>query len=273
MQQQKTNKTSDKIKQERLKLNLEQILIFIYKFHFLNTPQIQKILNHKSNSNVILWLNYLSENKYLKRYYVKKLVKEPAVYSLGTNGRKYFKNFPEIKDINIPLLDRVWKEQGYSSAYRKQWMLVGDIYLSLLGLVKTVDKGKGKLHFFTKVDLTGVQHIIDKEPDAYFTIEDKNKNIQRYFLDIVRDHAPKWKWQARVRKFFDYYQIQDWQRHMKQPFPEIIFVCPNWYYKNKMKEYIKEQLSKRSSEINFYLTTKDEIKYQGMSSKVLHKVE
>lgn len=273
MQQQEVNKTSNKIKQERLKPNLEQILIYTYKFHFLNTRQIQKILNHKSKSCVILWLNYLTKNKYLKRDYVKKLEEEPAIYFLGTKGRKYFKTFPEIQDINIPLLDRVWKEWRYSPAFRKQWMLVGNIYLSLLDLVKNVDGGRGKLHFFTNADLRGVKYLILKEPDAYFTIEDKNKNLQRYFLDIVKDHAPKKKWQARVRKFFDYYEIGYWQKHMKQDFPEIIFVCPNSYYKNKMNEFIKERLNDISSGINFYLTTKNEIKYHGMNSKVLHKVE
>jgi len=59
---------------------------------------------------------------------------------------------------------------------------------------------------------------------------------------------------------------------MKLPFPEIIIVCPNGYYKNKVKEFIKEKLSEISSVINFYLITNGEIKYQGMNSGVLHKV-
>ncbi len=274
MQQQRIlNQTEDNIQQKPFIPQFKTILIYIYRFHFLNTIQIQKILNHKSKSNVILWLNYLSKNKYLKRYYVKKLVEEPAVYSLGTMGRKYFLKHTEINDINIPLLDRVWKEGTYSLAYRKRWMLICDIYLSLVNLVKSVDKGKGKLSFFTTVDLTGVQYMILKEPDAYFTIEDKRGNTQRYFLDIVKDHAPEKRWKARVRRFFDYYNSEYWQKHMKQEFPEIIFVCPNGYYKNKLNEFIKKKLSETRSELSFYLTTKGELQYQGMSSGVLHKVE
>ncbi len=274
MQQRRVpNKTEDKLKHERLIPQLETILIYTYRFHYLNTIQIQKILNHKSKSNVILWLNYLSENKYLKRYYVKKLVEEPAVYSLGTIGRKYFSEHKEIKDINIPLLDRVWKEGKYSIAYRKRRMLVCDIYLSLVNLIKSVDKGKGKLNFFTSVDLTGVQYMLLKEPDAYFTIEDRKKNTQRYFLDIVKDHAPEKRWKARIKRYFDYYNSEYWQRHMKQSFPEIIFVCPNGYYKNKLNEFIKEKLSETNSELSVYLTTKGEIQSQGMNSTVLHKVD
>ena len=60
---------------------------------------------------------------------------------------------------------------------------------------------------------------------------------------------------------------------MKLPFPEIIIVCPNGYYKNKVKEFIKEKLSEISSVINFYLITNGEIKYQGISGQVLYKVE
>lgn len=60
---------------------------------------------------------------------------------------------------------------------------------------------------------------------------------------------------------------------MKLPFPEIIIVCPNSYYKNKLNEFIKENLNEASSKIDFYLTTKGEIEYAGISNKVLHKVE
>lgn len=77
------------------------------------------------------------------------------------------------------------EEDTFSPKFKKHCMLLADIYISLLDLVKKADKGRGKLYFFTKPDLKGVQHLIFKEPDAYFAIEDKKKNTQRYFLKLL----------------------------------------------------------------------------------------
>lgn len=273
MNKQKTIKqTTRTIQPNRLKKRLEEILILIYRFRFLSRPQIQKLLNHKSHTKIFLWLNYLTINNYIKRYYSKKFAGKPAIYSLGTNGRRYFKDFPQIKDINIPLLDRVWEENDYSSTFKKHCMFLTDFYISLSDLVKKVDRGRGRLYFFTKTDLKGVQYLIEKEPDAFFTIEDRNKNAQRYFLEIVDEFTPKRKWQYRISQYLEYFNNGLWQKNMKLLFPEIIIVCPNGYYKRRHKEFIKEHLNKVTSEISFYLTTKEEIQYQGMNSNILHKV-
>lgn len=269
----KTIKKIITTQQERIKKKLEEILILIYRFRFLTRPQIQILLNHKNHAKVLKWLKYLTINKYIKRDYSKKFAGVPAVYSLGTNGRKYFKDFPQIQDINIPLLDRVWDENSYSQKFKKHCILLADIYISLLNLVKTVDKGKGKLYFFTKVDLKGVPYLLNREPDAYFVIEDKDKNSQKYFLEIIDEFAPKKRWQFRVNQYFEYFNTGIWQTNMKLPFPEIIIVCPNGYYKNKVKEFVKDKLNEINSVINFYLITNGEIKYQGINGQVLYKVE
>jgi len=77
----------------------------------LKSHPIQSILNHKQKQKIIIWLNQLTEQKYLKRYFDKKLATIPAAYSLGSTARKYFLKV-KPKDINTTLLDRVWRESG-----------------------------------------------------------------------------------------------------------------------------------------------------------------
>ncbi len=179
MQKQKTIKnTLPKNQTERLSLYLEQILIFIYKFRYLNRPQIQKLMNHKYHHNIFTWLNFLSDNKYLRKYTQSKFSPDATFYSLGTKGRKYFLEHPEIEDINHSLLDRVWQERTYSASFKIKCMFLANIFLSLRDLVKKVDNGQGKLHFFSNTDLNGVEGIIYPLPDAYFAIEDKDGNIK-----------------------------------------------------------------------------------------------
>ena len=73
----------NKIKNEKLKTQIEKILILIYQYRFLNRLQIQTLLTHKYKNRINIWLKYLTKEKYLVRDYVKKFPEEPAVYSLG----------------------------------------------------------------------------------------------------------------------------------------------------------------------------------------------
>ena len=269
-----TNKPLTRSLLERLKSNLEEIIILIYRFRYLNRPQIQKLLNHKSRSSTLDPLNYLSEQKYLKQYYNPKFPDEPSYYSLGTVGRKYLIKFQnELSDINISVLDRVWREGTYTPAFKNHMMFLGFVYISLIELVKNTDNGQGKLRFFTQTDLKGVEHLINPEPEAYFSIEDKNKNVKSYFLEMIDEHA-KWEnTQKTIRKYFKYFKKNTWQENMKIEFPEIIIICPDYQSRNGLNKFISRQFKTHQLELSFYLTTKIEIKHQGMTRKVLQRVE
>lgn len=259
--------------EKRLNQFLEQILILIYKFRILNRPQIQRLMNHKHHHTIMTWLNFLVDNKYLKKYIDSKYKIESAYFSLGTQARKYFLKTPEIKDINYPKLDRVWKEGSYSESFKKHCIFLGDIYISLLDLVKAVDEGKGKLHYFSNVDLQGVEHMIYPLPDAYFAIEDKDGEIKRYFLDIFYDYTRWNDMEKRVRQYLSYYNKQTWQMYMKHDFPRVILVCPKPVSKNNLEEYIQKINKEKGKKVAFYLSTKDEIKYKGLNSETLHEVK
>ena len=268
----KTTKTIKNKLKQTIKKRQQEILILLYKFRFLNRKQIQKLLNQKDKKRTIEWLSDLTKNKYIIRYYSKKIDEKPAVYSLGTMGRKYFLEHKEIKDITIPLLDRVWKERNNSETSRKHWLLLADIYLSLMQLVKSSGKGKGKLKFFTHVDLWGVKHLIRKEPDAYFTIKEDNGNTKGYFLDIFDSYTQWDEIKDRIQKYFQYFKKNSWQDYMQRPFPRIVIISPSDRYKS-IYGYIKKILIEKENGMLFYLSTWDEIQREGMSSKVLHKVE
>lgn len=246
---------------------LDKILLHLYKFRFLTRNQLQTLLNHKQFNRVIVWLNQLSDGGYIRRYYDARLVTEPAVYSLGLNGRKYLLKHLE-NDIEASQLDRVWREPKLSLEFRQHCLLVADCYLSLSKLVKTTG---AKLKFHTKVDLYGLKYLILPNPDTYFSIEEANGNKKCYFLDVFDDLPPRMELRKRIRQYFQYYEDNHWQDHNDNSFPSIIFVCPN----NRSLNYLNIQIQKQlenEAELTFFLTTREKVKTLGICRKILQKV-
>lgn len=255
---------------EKLKPHFEQILILIYKFRFLNRIQIQSIFNHKKFSRIIIWLNYLTDKKCLIRYYSPEFAGRPAYYSLGTKGRKYFLKNKDIQGIQHRLLDRVWVEHTYTYRFKNHCMFLGDVYISLIRLTRSA---KAKLDFYTKTDLTGMRYFVRPAPDSYFSIKDTKDITKRYFLDIFEPYPNDDELYKRSRQYLYYFKKEHWQDNTGKPFPEIIIICSENKTKNYFNKIIGKMLEKENVDILFYLSTKDEIKLQGLNRKVLHKVE
>jgi hypothetical protein len=188
----------------------------------------------------------------------------PSVYFLGTNGRKELLNRTDIKQ---KLLKRVYQEKKASSSFKNHSMAVADVYLSLLTLVK---KNNAKLSFYTTVDLTDLKYLPLPHPDAFFSIKQKELT-KRYFLDVFNPQvSEKWLYK-RVKQYFKYYEEQYWQDHNKNQFPEIIFVYFDEKTKKTLIKYIKKSLDYEEN-INFSLTSVEEIKTKGISKEVLQKI-
>lgn len=252
---------------QKLSPTYEQILTLIYRFRFLNRNQIQIILNHKYHNRINTWLNELTNEKYLKRYYSQQFAGKPAYYSLGTSGRKYFKK-QKSEGIKEALLDRVWTEHKTSEQFKRNCMFLADIYVSLINLTKT---NNAKLGFFTKVDLYGMKFMVRPEPSAYFSIEDQGGTTKRYFLDIFDYFIPLEHFK-RVEKYIYYFEKGYWQNNTEKPFPEIILVCPNKASKTYFEKTIKGKLEEKGLDMNFYLTTWEEIRFKGLNKDSLAKI-
>ena len=243
----------------------KQILNLLYRFRFLNRHHIQSILKHKHHSRILNWLNKLTQQKYILRSFDKSFVSDPALYHLSKDGRKYLKNIPELK---INSLDRVWRESSYSEVFKKHCLFLADIYILLLIFTK---ESKTELHFHTKTDLYGMEHLINPNPDAYFDIRESKDNTKRYFLDILDDLPPSML-RKRTRQYFEYFSSDEWQDSTGKDFPEILLICPNKRIKNHLYYYIRDKL-KNEPDIKFYLAVKDLVETKGLTPEALEAVK
>lgn len=249
-----------------------KIFAYLYRFRFLTRNHIQSLLNHKTFNRIIIWLNNLTDEKYIKRDYNPKTVTIPAIYSLGVKGRKYIKenlDKPIFNNVKESLLDRVWRDRQLTPQFKNHCLFIADIYLSLIFLTQ---KTGTKLNFKTQTDLYGMRYLIFPHPDIFFSIEETNGKKKYFFLDIFDELPPRPELKKRIKQYFEYYANEYWQDHTKVVFPNIIFIAPEVRSKNYLQRKIQEKLE-GESDLNFFLSTWIEIKAKGLTREALQKVE
>jgi len=254
----------------KLKYRQEEILLYLYRFRFLNRLQIQKLLGHKSFTRIIIWLNQLTTEKYIHRYYNPKTITVAAQYSLGLKSRKYLleKSKEEGSKVQPKLLDRIWREHTLSDQFHIHCLFLADIFLSLASLVK---KNHATFYFFTKTDLYGHSYILAPHPDAYIAIKERNRKMKRYFLDIFDPLPPRMILRRRIKQYIAYFYENTWQEATNHPFPKIFMICPDERSKRYLHRFIQKALE--YSDLEFYLSTWEAVETKGLCSEVLEKVE
>ena len=257
-----------KQKTEVLKDKQKEILILIYRYRFLNREQIQTLLQHKHHNRIIIWLNELIDKKYLISYYTKSMYSTPALYSLGSQGRKYFRMYAKQYKIHVSLLDRVWHEKHTSFEFKNRLQFLGDVYLSLISLTRKTD---ATLTFYTPVDLHGMHNLPKPLPDGFFSITEKTGATKRFFLVILKPFLQNEEMAKQVLLYFSYYQKGIWQQNNLHSFPEIIVICPDLKTKRFLTGVIKNNLKKEPN-LSFLLVTQKTIRKQGINKNVLEKV-
>ncbi|MBT6400980.1 hypothetical protein HN803_06800 [candidate division WWE3 bacterium] len=246
------------------------ILLLLYRFRFLNRIQIQKFLNHKSPRRINTWLKDLTTRNIIGQKYSKKLLAntKPAIYHLSTKSRKILLKQP---NINEKLLKRVYREKTRSDKLINHCLLIADFYFLIKQQAQT-KKNKTKLHFYTKTDLVTHYYLPYKRPDAYIAIKDKD--TQRYFLEIIDEGTPRFMIRSKINQYINYADNKNWEKNTNHPFPSILVICPNEDIYNFLLKHITQVLEEEvETEIDFYLTTKDIIKSTNTKTDIWQKVE
>jgi len=252
----------------KLKTQQSNILLALYKYRYLNRIQIQYLLKHKTWTKIIIWLNQLTDQGIITRFYDPHIGGAAAVYCLASKSRQYLETLEKV-NLEHPLLKRLYKEQSLSQAFHTHCLFLADIFLSLDRMAITYNS---TLHFLTKTTLYGKDYLLTPLPDAYIAIKEKSGNAKRYFLVLIDPGTPRKKVKLLAEKYIEYAEDNEWQDATGHPFPKIIFILPTEGMKRSLHKQI-QGLFYGSEEPSFYLSTWGEVRASGLSSASLHYVE
>lgn len=246
------------MKLPKLKKRQLEILLYLYKFRFLNRHQIQTLLGHKHHSQINLWLKDLTKKELTGRIYSREQtqINKPAIYHLKKGSIKYLKG---RKYINPRLLRRIYSEHERSPKFINHCITLANAFI----LFKKEETKDIKLLFLSQTNLNGIEYLPNPLPDAYIAVTNKKKNTKRFFLEIFDENTQKFVYKKRLKRYIEYADEEEWEAETNHPLPNILFVCTGESSKNKFAETIAELMEEEINEISFYLTVKDKINPKG----------
>ena len=249
-----------------LNIGLKQIaiLILLYKYRFLSTNHLQKLLGHKDPSTVQGWLADLVQKQYVYSNYERaKFGKntKPSVFHLLPKAIQVLKTQEDCDKLR---LKKIYGERERSEAFISDCLFIADMYLKLKDQVSTDIEA----HFSTKVDLYGYDYFPNPLPDAYIALKEKRKT-NRYFVLLLEEKAPRYAYMDKLKKYVNYLEEDTWNKNAdNEPFPSILVICPDYPKKRFVERYIIDNIPKEP----IYLTTKNQVRLKGIKSDIWEMV-
>lgn len=229
-------------------------LHYLYRFRFLNSSQLQRLLKHNNIRLTNYHLKALTNQNYIGKHYSRSLGQAnlPAVYYLSSGSIKVLS---DTKDFDKRALKRIYREKIRSQQFISHSSFVAEYFLYLRG---ESEKSTHTLHFFTKTDLLAHPYLIHPLPDAYFARIDDKGTTKRYFVEVVEDSSPRFALRKRIEQYCDYIDDGKFSEATGHDFPTLLFICPghaSMIYLKKHLERIYEETS--LDQIEVYITTKE----------------
>ncbi|MEX0617194.1 MAG: replication-relaxation family protein [Candidatus Woykebacteria bacterium] len=267
----------------------QEVMMFIYKFRFLDRIQVQTLLEHKDYKRINAWLRDLVSKGYLVRIYERKIPLniQPAVYFAAPTGVRLLK-----RKGNSDIVHKLYREKYRSDKFRNHCLSLANLYIELLQRTKDLNALN---YFHTKVDLSEVEDMIEPYPDALFslnrapseiikkektqeslgeTFEEgqrsrfKSRKERRYFLELMEQGVPRYYLRYRVRQYLKYSDSDTDQQPGTNPV--ALFICANDQTRLFLTKFIKKALEKTffKTHFTFALTTLDQLLASGIFGEI-----
>lgn len=235
--------------------NKTQLIFLLYKFRYCTIKQLQKYFNHKDPHRIKEWLNDLKDKKYISVISDKTDPTKPYVFCLATRA-KYI--LQEDKNCDQVFLERLHKEKRRDEIFRNHLLFLFDIYLYFLSR----QEKNVTLHFLTQQDLKRYDFFPKELPDAYISIETKEKT-DKYFLELFDEYRDKpGIIRFTTRKYITFCENGNWQANTNNSlFPAVLFIVTNDRRKAFVAHYGKAKLNKTFESLSLFITTQDNIKF------------
>ncbi len=241
----------------------QEILLYLYRFRFLSSIQIQQILHNKDRRNINIWLKDLVVNNYIGRKYENTLTDnaKPARYFLAVNGIRYLKT--QQKDN----LTKLRREKYRSNNFIEECLFITDCYLQTL--FDSAQEGN-TFDFYTKNDYAN-DSLINRLKPYFVRVKHLKKKDCYYVYELFSENIPRCFIRSRIEHYFDFFKNVDWTK--TQMPPNIFFICPDEKIEKYILYFAKKTREEQSSTLSIFVTTQKQLKDQSILDSIWQPVE
>lgn len=242
--------TSITKKQKEIPLNL-------YRFRFLNSKHIQRLLNNKDPRNTNAWLKYLTAQDYICCIQQENTFpRKPNVYRLSKNGIRFLKLQPNCEKAYIT---KLYQEDRRSEQFQLRCMLIADTYLALKEKYISL---KTTFKFYAQADFPKKGVIKDINPSFAYILETKSK-IQYYYCELFKIDMPWGAISGRIDRYFAYYGEEEDDT-------TIVFICPDARTYRSVRRYTRKLMREQefNENLKIFQTTYERIRRADLGERI-----
>jgi len=252
----------------------QTILTLLFTFRFINSKQIQQLLNHKDHRRINSWLKDLVEKEYIGRDFqpIFGTLTKPAVYFLSVKGRDFIRKTFFVDDI---YLARLREDKKRFKSFRIRCQIVVDCFLLLFSdqvieypgvISKWLDTGfmlntSKQFQFVTPAFYEDLDCTLTSllKPDAYVYLKNTD-GINHLFFSILDAYIPKMMIRNKVQHIFTTLDEERWEDDTIRSL-QFYVICPN----NVIIIYLKRMLTTLlegyygKAELSFNLATRNQL--------------
>ncbi len=224
-----------------------EILEILYKFRFATVELIVRYQELSSAKYTYTRLNLLEERDYIARHYdgSYKIHGKPAIYYILPEGIRYLKTNP---DLSVKALNGMYRDD-----------LVGEVFmercLAIFRLFLKFDELHGEsLSFYSKYEITGLEHFPRPLPDAYLTLETKQEGAKQCMLEIIDMSMSYNTTSRRIDRYIKHLKSGDWDEAGSK-YPTILLICENGLLERRIQRMTPRLLDQADANGLKVLTT------------------
>lgn len=249
----------------------QEILKFLYKYRFLNRPQIQALLTHKDKRRITAWLKDLREKQYIAWQYnpndfVAKA--KPATYYLSLNGIRYLRG---LNIYSAGELRKRYKESTRTQIFIDQCLFIADSCLTLQSKSNDTQQYACVLPVEYADPANEYHYLNELKPHLLFS-KRQGKAVSNFLLENVALSLPRYQLRKRLKDYVEY--LADEWNEANGLQPVALFVCPTvadlMYVKRRIRLLLDDLTDSES--VHIRVTTIDKVRALGVASMIWEEV-
>lgn len=223
-----------------------EILEILYKFRFATVELIVRYQELSSAKYTYTRLNLLEERDYIARHYdgSYKIHGKPAIYYILPEGIRHLKTNP---DLSVKALNGMYRDDLVREVFMERCLGIFRLFLKFNELYGE------HLSFYSKYEITGLEHFPRPLPDAYITLESE-QGTNQYMLELIEITMSYNFTRNRINRYIKHFKSDDWEKAGPK-YPTILLICENSLLERRIQRMTPKLLDQADADGLKVLTT------------------